>query len=274
MSFPFVKGHGTGNDFVVLPDLDGSVHGELQPSVVAALCDRRRGIGGDGVLRVVRGRFDGGAEWFMDYRNADGSTSQMCGNGVRVFVRYLLEAGLVEAAGAAVPLPIGTADGVKLVSFCDDGEISVDMGPASVGGSTVVSVNGQRYEAVNVDVGNPHAVAFVDDLAEVGELAASPYFCGVEFADGVNIEFVQRLEGGALAMRVFERGVGETESCGTGACAVVAAAAAAAAGHEGAGHSTYTVRVRGGDLTVTIAADGHVHLKGPAVLVAEGNWRG
>jgi len=101
VSFPFVKAHGTGNDFVVLPDLDGSVHGDLDPAVVAALCDRRRGIGADGVLRVLRGR-DGAAPWFMDYRNADGSVAEMCGNGVRVFARYLVEAGLVDPGSLAL----------------------------------------------------------------------------------------------------------------------------------------------------------------------------
>ena len=274
MSFPFVKGHGTGNDFVVLPDLDGSVHGDLEPALVSALCDRRRGIGGDGVLRVVRGRADDGAEWVMDYRNADGSVSQMCGNGLRVFARYLCEAGLVQAGAASEPLAIGTADGVKQVRFCDDGEISVDMGPASVGGSTVLSVNGRAYDAVSVDVGNPHAVAFVDDLTELGDLGVSPYFCGVEFPEGVNVEFVERRGQATLAMRVYERGVGETQSCGTGACAVVAAAADRGLLGGAAGPSTYTVRVRGGDLTVTIAGDGNLHLKGPAVLVAEGSWHG
>ncbi len=270
MSFPFVKGHGTGNDFVVLPDLDGSVHGELDSALVAALCERHRGIGADGVLRVVRGEADDDASWFMDYRNADGSVSEMCGNGVRVFARYLVQAGLVDPTKDGGPLRVGTRDGVKVVTFCDDDEISVDMGKPSVGGQVTVSARGRTYDALSVDTGNLHAVAFVDDLDEVGDLRESPYFCGVEFPDGVNVEFVERRSESALAMRVFERGVGETLSCGTGACAVVAAAAAA----TGYGHpSTYTVDVRGGALTVTIGEDGHLHLKGPAVLVAEGTWR-
>ena len=269
MSFPFAKGHGTGNDFVVLPDLDGSLHGGLEPAVVEALCDRRRGLGADGVLRVVRGVDS--TPWVMDYRNADGSVSQMCGNGLRVYARYLAQAGLVDVTTERLPLPIGTGDGVKLVTYCDDGEISVDMGEATVGGWTTVSVAGRTYSARSVHAGNPHAVAFLDDLGAVGELRESPYFCGVEFPDGVNVEFVERRGSTGLAMRVYERGVGETASCGTGACAAVAAAAEDAGD---ASPSTYTVNVPGGVLTVTIDETGHQHLKGPAVVVAEGMWTG
>ncbi|MEP6665395.1 MAG: diaminopimelate epimerase [Nocardioidaceae bacterium] len=271
MSFPFVKGHGTRNDFVVLPDLDGTVHGDLQPEIVAALCDRRAGVGADGVLRVLRGDVDGGADWFMDYRNADGSVAEMCGNGVRVFARYLAEAGLVDVDRLDGPLPLDTRDGIKLVTFCDDGKISVDMGNPKVGGVVTVSVAGQVHEALKVDMGNPHAVVFVDALDEAGELAASPFFCSEEFPSGVNIEFVIRRGDRGLAMRVFERGVGETSSCGTGACAVVAAAASSAAGRAEL-PATYDVEVQGGQLTVTWGEDDHIHLKGPAVLVASGTW--
>lgn len=305
MSFPFVKGHGTHNDFVVLPDLDGSVHGELDPRVVVAVCDRRGGIGADGVLRVVRAGWrdgrrgvevgyvgEGGgvranavgadarpgpsdcnqdteeAPWFMDYRNADGSVSQMCGNGVRVFARYLAEAGLVDPAK---PLDIDTRDGRKRVIFCDDGEISVDMGVPLPRGQVTVSVQGQAFDAVSVDIGNPHAVVVIHSLDQVGDLADSPFFCGDEFPDGVNIEFVERRGDGRVGMRVFERGVGETSSCGTGACAV-AAVIAREDGQATAG--SYTIEVPGGVLTVRLDPEGHAHLKGPAVLVAEGTWTG
>ena len=302
MSFPFVKGHGTHNDFVVLPDLDGAIHDDLGPELVRALCDRRGGIGGDGVLRVLRGDFADGAGWFMDYRNADGSAAQMCGNGVRVFARYLAAAGLVDVAALAGPLPIDTRGGVKLVTFCDDGEFSVDMGVVAVGGLVDVSVGGRWHAARSVDLGNPHAVAFVDSLDEAGGLATSPFYCAEEFPDGVNIEFVVPQGEAALAMRVFERGVGETMSCGTGACAAVVAArydgvgqggaAVGAAMAEGGGHmsgvssatsgrsgceggpATYRVRVPGGVLTASVDERGHIHLKGPAVLVAEGTWTG
>ena len=285
MSFPFVKGHGTCNDFVILPDPDGTIHGELAAERVAALCDRRAGIGADGVLRVVRsaalahlGLPGGTAEWFMDYRNADGSPAQMCGNGIRVFARYLAWAGLLGGGEPDRPVPIGTRDGVKEVTFCPDGELSVEMGVPAVGGSTPVSVAGRVYSARFVDMGNPHAVVFVDDLADAGDLRRSPYFCGVDFPEGLNVEFAVRspddgeaLAGGRLEMRVYERGVGETMSCGTGACAVAAAAASLG---DGAPRlpATYTVDVPGGRLEIRWDADSRVHLKGPAVLVAAGTY--
>src|SRR3954454_12627280 len=119
----FVKGHGTENDFVIVPDPDGSL--DLTPSLVAALCDRRAGIGADGVLRVVRskalGRDDLGAEWFMDYRNADGSIAEMCGNGTRVFARYLVDAGLVVPGD----LPVATRAGVRAVRLGATGDVTV-----------------------------------------------------------------------------------------------------------------------------------------------------
>ncbi len=278
MSFPFVKGHGARNDFVVLPDLDGSVHGDLDPVVVAELCDRRSGIGADGVLRVLSGDLDGGADWFMDYRNADGSVSEMCGNGVRVFARYLVEAGLVDLAALDGALEVDTRDGVKHVTFCDDGEISVDMGVPTLGAEVRVAVGGRTYDAHAVDLGNPHAVTFVSSLDAVGSLAEQPGYAAAAFPQGVNVEFVERRGPGRVATRVHERGVGETAACGTGACAVAVAAAAWAEGDPGAGGpdlpTTYEVSMPGGVLTVTWAADGHVHLKGPAVLVAEGSWHG
>ncbi len=266
MKFPFVKGHGTRNDFVVLPDLDSSAHGDLDPQLVVALCDRRGGIGADGVLRVIRGRSD--VPWFMDYRNADGSAAEMCGNGVRVFARYLAAAGLVNPAE---PLEVDTRGGVRAVTFCDDGEISVDMGVPVVGAVTTVSSAGRTFEAMSVDVGNPHVVAVVDSLDEAGDLCDSPFYCGVDFPAGVNIEFVARRGAGHVAMRVFERGVGETSSCGTGACAV---AAVMAVDDAQVGPATYWIDVPGGALTVSLGADRHAHLKGPAVLVAEGSWTG
>ena len=267
--FAFVKGHGTRNDFIVLPDLDGSVHGDLDAAVVAALCDRRGGIGADGVLRVIRTRPE--SAWFMDYRNADGSVAQMCGNGLRVFVRYLAEAGLIEAAGV---LPVDTRDGIKHATFCDDGEISVDMGVPVLGSGVAVMVDGREYPARAVDMGNPHAVVLVESLDEAGDLRVSPEFSATDFPSGVNIEFVARPSSSRLAMRVFERGVGETASCGTGACAVAAVGAAADSERAGVATAAYTVEVAGGELTVRSDSDHHVHLKGPAVLVAEGTWSG
>jgi diaminopimelate epimerase len=202
----------------------------------------------------------------MDYRNADGSISEMCGNGVRVFARYLAREGLVDVHGT---FAIDTRDGVKQVTFCDDGEISVEMGSATLGDSVKVAVDGRALDAVAVDVGNPHAVAFVESLEEAGDLRSAPDFSSDDFPNGVNVEFVAVHGPSEIAMRVYERGVGETQSCGTGACA---AAFAAAMQQSVVPPETYRVEVPGGALSVTFDSAGRLHLKGPAVLVADGVW--
>ena len=269
----WLKGHGTQNDFLVLPDADGSALGDLQPDLVAALCHRRRGIGADGVLRVIRSAAlddpaatAADAEWFMDYRNADGSLAQMCGNGLRVFALYLREAGLADPAQ---PLTVGTRDGARSVRF-HDATVSAEMGVARVLGSGSVGVEGREWPALHVSVGNPHAVAIVDDLAEAGALREPPSYDIEAFPDGVNVEFVVRLGSGRLAMRVFERGAGETRSCGTGACAAVAAVLATTAVD---GPASYEVDVHGGRLGVERRRDGEMVLSGPAEIVASGEFR-
>ena len=276
----FVKGHGTENDFVLLPDPDGTLVGDLPPGLVAALCDRRAGIGADGVLRVVRTEaYDdpaavaarGEAEWFMDYRNADGSVSEMCGNGIRVFGRYLTEH---QGVDASRPLPVGTRGGTKVLTFHGD-TVSVDMGAPAVLGETEVGVGDRSWPALHVSMGNPHAVAFVDSLDDAGPLLDPPHHDPAEYPDGVNVELVVREGRRHVAMRVHERGSGETRSCGTGACAAMVAAALADGvdARQPAG-TTYRVDVRGGRLEVTWTDAGHVVLTGPAVLVARGEWLG
>jgi diaminopimelate epimerase len=265
VTYPFLKGHGTENDFVLLPDHDGSVHGALSKDRVVALCDRRAGIGGDGVIRVVRSAAVGEpdrAEWFMDYRNADGSAAEMCGNGIRLLARHLVDEGLVERT----QFTIGSRAGPRGVSVGDD-SVTVDLGQPAALGDTKVAVDGQTWPARHVSMGNPHAVAFVDDLAAVGSLAGTPDHDGRLFPDGVNVEFVVRRGPRHVAMRVYERGSGETRSCGTGACAVMVAAALADG--EGPG-TTYLVDVPGGRLEVTWTEDDRVLLTGPAVVVGRG----
>ncbi|MFC4021800.1 diaminopimelate epimerase [Micromonospora sp. GCM10011542] len=270
----FIKGHGTGNDFVILPDPDNQL--ELTAELVAALCDRRRGVGGDGVLRVVRAAKhpDGTdladeAEWFMDYWNADGSFAEMCGNGARVFVRYLLEAGLATPAGAA--LPVATRAG--LVRARVDGDVvAVEMRRPRVYDASTATLGGLTLTGAAVDVGNPHLVCALPAGLELSglDLTRAPEFDAALFPAGVNVEFTapgEPVDGadGHTLMRVYERGSAETLSCGTGACAVAAVALRDAARDTG----TVAVDVPGGRLTVTVTDDS-CWLAGPAVLVAAG----
>jgi diaminopimelate epimerase len=277
----FTKGHGTENDFVLIPDLDGRL--AMTPDRVRALADRRAGIGGDGVIRVVPTTYADDpavralaaqARWFMDYRNADGSLAEMCGNGTRVLAAYLHREGLETADDFA----IATRAGIKRIRRTDDG-YAVDLGAWSVtdessareaGFNAVVqSQGGRELPALRIDVGNPHAVVAMPpevDLAGL-DLSAPPYVAPAP-EHGVNVEFV-RVEGaGHIAVRVHERGVGETRSCGTG----VAAAALATRWWDGgrADASTWVVDVPGGRLTVTVTDSASVVLTGPAVLVADG----
>jgi diaminopimelate epimerase len=270
----FVKGHGTGNDFVVIPDVDG--HLDLTAEQVRWLCDRHMGVGGNGVLRVVRtehvpqvAEFAAVAEFFMDYRNADGSLAEMCGNGARVFVRYLEATGLVTDNDVV----IATRGGLCSTMINADRTITIDMGLATTPKARalpVVSVGDRSWPATGVLVPNPHAVVFVDDLDDAGDLRSAPLVVpeGV-FPDGVNVEFVVDRGPAHVSMRVHERGVGETLSCGTGACAV-AWAARRRDGAEVSGEMVTRVDVPGGAVTVTETDKGRMLLTGPADLVARG----
>jgi len=282
----FTKGEGTGNDFVLIADPDGEL--ELGPEQVAAICDRHFGVGADGVLRVVRssGLPEGaaalaehpGAEWFMDYRNADGSVAEMCGNGIRVFVRYLTDRGYADLAPDAV-LPIGTRAGVREVRLSDDGFVA-DLGTWSLaGGESTVRAKELPVArpGLGINVGNPHvvvALASVEEL-EGADLSYIPILDPVP-ADGANVEFVVAAEPlvregvGHIRMRVHERGAGETLSCGTGA----AAAALGIRHYAGEGApDEWRVEVPGGTVGVRMfpGDDGeHVSLSGPARLVFSG----
>jgi diaminopimelate epimerase len=288
----FAKGHGTENDFVILPDPDGAL--PLTAELVAALCDRRAGLGADGVLRVVRsakhpdaaGQADA-AEWFMDYWNADGSIAEMCGNGIRVFLRYLTEAGLVAgsagsagvagsagsagtAGSAGSEITIATRSGLRTGRMGET--IAVQMGTPALLGTTGAQLRGVGYPGVAADAGNPHLVCPVPAAELPGlDLTAPPGIDPVVFPHGANVEFVAALPDPApgadrhVAMRVYERGAGETRSCGSGVCAVAAVVLAEAG--ETAG--TVAVDVPGGRLTATVDGDSLI-LAGPAVIVATG----
>ncbi|BBY16500.1 diaminopimelate epimerase [Mycolicibacterium litorale] len=283
----FAKGHGTQNDFVLLPDLDAQL--ALSPAVVSALCDRRRGLGADGVLRVTTagaamaaGVFErlpegvAAGDWYMDYRNADGSIAQMCGNGVRVFAHYLRASGL-ESADEFVVGSLAGPRPVVLHGFDPahrfTAEVTVEMGKVNQLGTGSAVVGGRRFTGLGVDVGNPH-LACVDAALTEAELAAldvaAPVqFDTAQFPDGVNVEVLTAARDGAVSMRVHERGVGETRSCGTG----TVAAAVAALAHQGAETGTLDVRIPGGVVNVTVAATTS-YLRGPSELVASGDLFG
>ncbi|MBQ0923225.1 diaminopimelate epimerase [Saccharopolyspora endophytica] len=262
----YIKGHGTQNDFVILPDPDGEL--ELTGDRVRALCDRQRGLGADGVLRVIRaGNLpDAPADvpsdvWFMDYRNADGSIAEMCGNGVRVFARYLVASGLAPSGD----LLVGTRAGIRPVHTHQDGRVTVEMGQAKIFGESTTTVNGTAVAGVAVDVGNPHlACVGAHDLDALDLTAAPPHDVNL-FPDGVNVEFVRPRGGDEVRIRVHERGVGETRSCGTGTVAATAAALHAAGQTTG----RRLVHIPGGTVEVEITASGST-LTGPAVLVGGG----
>ena len=280
----FTKGHGTENDFVLVPDLDGAVG--LSAERAAFLADRRAGIGGDGVIRVVPTEAAdeaavreqaSAAPWFMDYRNADGSVAEMCGNGTRVFAAYLRREGLETAD----TFSIATRAGVKHVRL-DGDEFAVDLGPWRLADADTADRLGfdalvlldvrdgeDPFSALSVDLGNPHTVVALPEEFDLDglDLHLAPVV-NPRPPHGTNVELVRPLGPGHIAMRVHERGVGETRSCGTGACAA-AIATSFWAGSLDTG-STWIVDVPGGRLTVRLLTDHGVELAGPAVLVGDG----
>lgn len=270
---PFAKGHGTQNDFIILPDVEGKL--ELSAQQVARLCDRRRGLGADGVLRVVTVGNSGvevpGADpddFFMDYYNADGSIAQMCGNGTRVFAHYVRSRGLVDTDEFVV----ATRAGLKPVKVSDCSETSatvrVEMGPAEVTGVSTAAIGENRYAGLGVDMGNPHLACVVPGLTPqaLGEIdLQAPEFDPEFFPEGVNVELVTELDQGRAHMRVYERGVGETRSCGTGTVAATRAVLADAGQVDG----TVTIVVPGGEVEVTISGERST-LTGPSEIVATG----
>lgn len=298
VSLHFTKGHGTGNDFVLYSDPEGDL--PLTPSQIVALCDRHFGIGADGVIRAVKSsklnrkyepgqivvdpagaealNEDSAALWFMDYSNSDGSLSEMCGNGIRVFAKYLLETGLASL-NRGETLPIGTRAGVRDVT-AQGTQFQVDLGRWSFdGGEPVVKVAGVAVArpGIGINVGNPHVIAAFADDAELdaADLSTAPRL-EPAMPEGANVELVVPRDPlvkdgvGHIRMRVHERGSGETLSCGTGV-----AAAALATRHwagQGAPHN-WRVDVPGGTLAVRMfpTEEGeHVALSGPAELVFTG----
>ena len=280
----FYKYHGSGNDFVIIDAMQGE--SLLSPQEIAALCRRNTGIGADGVIFACAAAE--GIDAAMRIFNADGSEAEMCGNGIRCLAKFLFEKkGLTKK-----DLLIETLAGVKKLQLTmvdeEVEEVEVDMGmpefsghdlpalqdPSEAGEASIILDDGEELSAVCLSMGNPHCVLFVEDVQEApvarlgGELEGHP-----DFPNRTNVEFAQLSAPNRLLLRVWERGVGETAACGTGACAAFAAAV-----HAGKGESPMTVRLRGGDLKLRLDRYGHIHMAGPAVEVFRGelsrNWGG
>jgi diaminopimelate epimerase len=266
---PFLKVHGAGNDFVLLPDLDDAL--VLAPSMVVALCDRRRGIGGDGVIRLGRARPGTDADVFMDYRNADGSIAEMCGNGVRTVAKYVADRGLL-GGGSGDRVLVDTRGGTKAVECTRDADglviaCTVDMGAPIVGevGRSLTLDDDRVIPITTVSMGNPHAVVRVDDpttapVADLGHrISTHP-----DFPEGTNVEFIHAPDRRTIHGRIVERGVGETLASGTGASAMAAAAIAG-----GLTDREVAVVLPGGILQVRWT-DETLFVTGPAVEVGGG----
>lgn len=260
MSSPIIAtfGHGTENDFVILFDPDSQY--VISPAQIAAICNRSSGIGADGFIRITKP--DG--KWFMDYSNSDGSIAEMCGNGIRVMARYLVARGHLPEGIFA----INTRAGIKHLRVPLEGDISVNMGQVTDEMKEIeVTQDGKTWEGLNISVGNPHAVVFLENLEEVGSLETAPVVSPQSsYPEGVNVEFVQLLANNEARMRVHERGSGETRSCGTGTCAV---ALAATLHTRGKLPSRWTIYPPGGRLIVDIDGHSNATLIGPAELIAD-----
>lgn len=283
-----MKAHGTGNHFVLLPDRDDAL--TLDAALTRALCDARTGVGGDGVIRIGAPRVPSQADVFMDYRNADGSVAEMCGNGVRCVAKVVLDRGWVEGDRVLVDTRCGVK-AVDVVSRARGGRVGwvrVAMGSPTIGDPVDLDASplvdghgsGQPLGAVapdavtaehrllrltTVGMGNPHAVVVVDDVARAplarwaGLAADQP-----SFPHGVNVEVAAVVGPDVVEGRIHERGVGETAASGTGASAIAVAAC-----HLGLTGPHVRVRLPGGDLICDWRDDG-VSVTGPAEVVATG----
>jgi diaminopimelate epimerase len=271
----FTKMNGLGNDFVFIEDLESAL--DMSPDAVAWFCDRHFGIGGDGVI-LVRPATTPDADYYMHYFNADGSLAEMCGNGARCFAKYVVDHGLV--APDASSLVIETLGGLKPVTFTRAGDgtldtATVDMGvpefaperiPTTFQGDQVVDEPidtpfGQMLVTA-VSMGNPHAIIWVDDVDSAPVETVGPFLERHErFPRHTNVEFAQLIDHETIRMRVWERGVGETLACGTGACAVaVAGTLSCRTGRDA------TVELPGGDLRIRWHENDHVYMTGSAAV--------
>jgi diaminopimelate epimerase len=279
MDLSFIKMHGCGNDFIVVDDRQRQL--DLAPEAVAMLCDRHFGIGADGVI-LIRPATDPSADYLMHYSNADGSLAEMCGNGIRVFAKYLWDRGLVSQNH----LTVQTLGGIKEIDIVPDATgafalARVDMGvpvltaadvPTTLPGDPVVDAHiatdiGSAVVTC-VSMGNPHAVLWVDDVDEAPVTTLGPAIEGLDvFPRATNVEFAQLADPGRIRLRVWERGVGETLACGTGACATLVAGVL-----SGRCGRAAIIELPGGELRIEWPEGGSVFMTGPANEVFEGVW--
>ena len=251
-------GHGTHNDFVLVYDPEETL--SITSAQTAAICNRETGIGADGLIKIARRN----GQWFMDYRNSDGSIAEMCGNGIRVMARYLVDRGYQPEGIFA----IDTRAGKRHLRAPAKGDVTVNMGQVTDEMEEITAANnGKIWNGYHISVGNPHAVVFVDSMDDVGSLENPPVVRPKDsYPEGVNVEFVEFQPNGELKMRVHERGSGETQSCGTGTCAVALAATLKTGKKLPA---TWVIYPPGGRLVVEVDAHSNAILTGPAELVSE-----
>jgi diaminopimelate epimerase len=260
VKLPFTKMHGAGNDFVVLDFTREEFR--LSAEQLKRLADRHRGVGCDQVL-VVQKPDDGAADFRYRIFNADGGEVEQCGNGARCFVKFVHARGLTKKA----EIQVQTLGGTIRPRLEADGEVTVDMGRPSKPSMEKLSVNGRAIDVAVLSMGNPHAVQVVPDVASAPVTTQGPMIeVHPRFPNRVNAGYLQVLDRRHAALRVWERGAGETLSCGTGACAAVVTGIT-----RGLLDSPVEVETRGGTLTIAWrGGDNPVSMKGPAVTVYEG----
>lgn len=272
----FSKLHGIGNDYIYVNCFKEKVENPEQVSIFVS--DRRKGIGGDGLILISPSKI---ADCKMNIFNADGSEAMMCGNGVRCVAKYAYDFGIVDSD----TLTVETNSGIKKIKLTiKDGKATnalVDMGKAIITPREIpmnsdkesyinesLIVNGEEYKVTCVSMGNPHCVVFVDDVMGLDLEKIGPHFENHEiFPERVNTEFIRVIDENTLEMRVWERGSGETFACGTGACASVVAAILNGYCKK---DTPITVKLLGGDLTNTWLSDGTVMMDGSATHVFDG----
>lgn len=279
MEIPFSKMHGLGNDFVFIDDLAEEY--EFSPEAVAWFCDRNFGIGGDGMI-LVRPASTPDADFFMLYYNSDGTTAEMCGNGIRCFAKYVVDHGHVPADAESIR--VETLGGIRPITFVRDYAGSLEMATVDMGEPTLTpseiptTLPGEQvfecpidteygtYRITAVSMGNPHVIIWVDDVETAPVDTVGP---AIEnhpaFPRKTNVEFAQYMGDDLIRLRVWERGVGETLACGTGACATLVAATLACL----VGRSA-SIELPGGELLIHWDDDNHVYMTGPATEVFTG----